>query len=84
MDWEPVAVQVVRGRLVCSADLVELFPPFAIHWDEQFIRRVHVLEACHGPVLLRRIILAIVPATPSTLDGLCGAEQRYGVNSTFW
>src|SRR3984885_13799447 len=27
--------------------------------------------------------IAIVPATPSTLDGLCGPEQRNGVGSSF-
>ena len=27
--------------------------------------------------------IAIVPATPSTLDGLCGTEQRNGANSIF-
>ena len=56
---------------------------------------VHPQGPCTGSMTwtgkLRRNILAIVPATPSTpailpgskVDGLCGAEQRYGVNSIF-
>jgi len=55
--------------------------PFAIHWHKQ-----HPQDPCTETGMnlsMRRNILAIVPATPSTLDGLCGAEQRNGVNSIF-
>jgi hypothetical protein len=87
MCAESVAAQVRRrsGQLsrLCS---------FAIHWKGS-IPQGSCRQGMAWPVRLRRIILAIVPATPSSRqlqlsqpgskDGLCGTEQRYGANSNF-
>ena len=51
----------------------------ALYWIQEIHRRISLIFD-QNVVSLRPI--AIVPATPSTLDGLCGPEQRNGVGSS--
>jgi hypothetical protein len=41
-----------------------------------------MVDASLDPNVVSLRPIAIVPATPSTLDGLCGPEQRNGVGSS--
>ena len=53
---------------------------FALHWIQEIHRRTFLIVDLNVASLRP---IAIVPATPSTLDGLCGPEQRNGVGSSF-
>ena len=56
---------------------------FALHWIQEIHRRMFLIEDRFDLNVVSLRPLAIVPATPSTLDGLCGPEQRNGVGSSF-
>lgn len=55
---------------------------FALYWIQEIHRRTFPVTVTDLNVVSLRPI-AIVPATPSTLDGLCGPGQRNGVGSSF-
>ena len=55
---------------------------FALHWIQEIHRRTFLIEDRFDLNVVSLRPLAIVPATPSTLDGLCGPEQRNGVGSS--
>jgi hypothetical protein len=56
---------------------------FALHWIQEIHRRTFLVDVSLDPNVVSLRPIAIVPATPSTLDGLCGPEQRNGVGSSF-
>ncbi len=51
----------------------------ALHWIQEIHRRTFLVIDLNVASLRP---IAIVPATPSTLDGLCGPGQRNGVGSS--
>src|ERR1700710_386995 len=58
----------------------------ALYWIQEIHRRTFPVSDSFDSSDLNVVRLrpiAIVPATPSTLDGLCGPEQRNGVGSSF-
>jgi hypothetical protein len=55
---------------------------FALHWIQEINRRTFLIEISLDLNVVSLRPIAIVPATPSTLDGLCGPEQRNGVGSS--
>ena len=55
---------------------------FALHWIQEIHRRTFLIEDRFDLNVVSLRPLAIVPATPSTLDGLCGPGQRNGVGSS--
>ena len=56
---------------------------FALHWMQEIHRRAFLITDSSDLNVVSLRPIAIVPATPSTLDGLCGPEQRNGVGSSF-
>ena len=56
---------------------------FALHRIQEIHRRTFLIEESSDLNVVSLRPIAIVPATPSTLDGLCGPEQRNGVGSSF-
>jgi hypothetical protein len=56
---------------------------FALHWIQEIHRRTFVIKDASDLNVVSLRPIAIVPATPSTLDGLCGPEQRNGVGSSW-
>ena len=71
MNREPVAVQVARKRPVWGR-----LPPISLHWKWKFnpqgpCNRKQALDK-----KLRRNILAIVPATPSSRMGYAGRNSE--------
>src|SRR5271170_5636505 len=58
----------------------------ALYWIQEIHRRTFPVSDSFDSSDLNVVRLrpiAIVPATPSTLDGLCGPGQRNGVGSSF-
>src|ERR1700722_20079018 len=58
----------------------------ALYWIQEIHRRTFPVSDSFDSSDLNVVCLrpiAIVPATPSTLDGLCGPGQRNGVGSSF-
>jgi hypothetical protein len=68
--WPPHLTQVRTG---C----------FALYWIQEIHRRTFLIRDSSDLNVASLRPIAIVPATPSTLDGLCGPEQRNGVGSSF-
>ena len=55
----------------------------ALHWIQEIHRRTLLIDGFTRSKCRSLRPIAIAPATPSTLDGLCGPEQRNGVGSSF-
>ena len=55
---------------------------FALHWIQEIHRRAFLVDALLDLNVVSLWPIAIVPATPSPSDGLCGPEQRNGVGSS--
>ena len=55
----------------------------ALHWIQEIHRRTFLIKDSSDLNVVSLRPIAIAPATPSTLDGLCGPEQRNGVGSSF-
>jgi hypothetical protein len=56
---------------------------FALYWIQEIHRRTFLIDDLFDLNVASLRPIAIAPATPSTLDGLCGPEQRNGVGSSF-
>jgi hypothetical protein len=73
---KPSQIQLIACRKARSSR-------FALHWIQEIHRRTFLVNASLDLNVVSLRPIAIVPATPSTLDGLCGPEQRNGVGSSF-
>src|ERR1700754_2373433 len=56
---------------------------FALYWIQEIHRRTLPFDDSLNRDVVSLRPIAIAPATPSTLDGLCGPEQRNGVGSSW-
>ncbi len=56
---------------------------FALYWIQEIHRSTFLIIRFPDLNVVSLRPIAIVPATPSTLEGLCGPGQRNGVGSSF-